>query len=90
MLKDVEDDCDAASEENPECPLELRIRILEFAPIQVSKNNEHRCGVAQESEQSKPAKQPVEARADGHHQEWRDDGKDKNGTLKIVHVVLTA
>ena len=67
MLEDVEDHCDAASEANPECPLELRIGIFELAPIQVSKDNEDCRGVAHEREEGKPAKLPVEARADGHH-----------------------
>ena len=85
MLENVHDHGQPASEEHPERPFELRIAVLKVAPIQVTKDKENSCDIAEERQKRKPAKQSVEASADSHHCKRCDDGENKNGPLKFIH-----
>ena len=90
MLENVDDHGQAASQEHPERPLELRVSVLKFALVQVTKDYEDSCDIAKEREKQEPAKQSVETRAESHHCKPCDNGENKYAPLEPTHGFPTA
>lgn len=90
MLENVDDHGKTARQEHPERPPELRIGVIKLTAVQVTKDNEESCAVAEECEKRKPAKQSIPASADSHRRKRCDNGENKNRSLKLTHGFPTA